>query len=542
LFAPRAAGANAGAPSRYGDAVRWVVVVALIVLSGAACRADATDPETTPAPRAAAAPAPMNLRAVRDPDGTLVVHHGALLSEIDLAEVTSLDLAMSDGDQVGYVAPEDAASTCAAVDLIALAERASKLTRLRISGCQNSIHAGLSAFGPTLRELTLADIDLDGVTIGNLRQLGGLTSLTLNRVALGNDEVKPLRELSLQRLVLQDLAKDSELSTMLDLWPRTLREVQLEGEWAGHNAMLTLARAEALEVLVIRGTRVANFSLNQVKGLEKLRDVTLDGSTFNDNSPLYFRELPLDRFVCNCTRVGDGGLRSLRHSPNVRVLELRETQVTGEGLEILAKLDKLEEIVLLDRDLGAAGFANLAVLPRLRRLELSGSVEDPKLTKLGMLVHLQRLRLRIPELADGAAEELSKLTELRVLDIAGCGISDAGVAPLASLTALEELYLDGTRVTRSGLETLAKLPSLQILSLDRTDVVDAGVLALRGHPSLRELRLDGTLVTDASIETLLSLPALQRVSLARTVVSEAAVARLRSHPTLQAINIDEIRG
>ncbi len=524
---------------RYGPPVR---ALALALLVGAACRGDAPDAEQASPARAPSAPDPVVLAPSTDPSGALVVHHGAQLSTVDLSQTQALDLAVSESDQVGVLGELDAATTCDDIDLLALAERAPALTRLRISGCPSSIHAGLSAFGSRLKELTLAELELDAVTIGNLSQLTGLQSLTLRRVTMGTDSLKPLRDVPLTTVVLQDLAKDSDLSMMLDLWPKTLQHVTLEGEWAGHNAMLTLARADALETLQLRGTRIANFSLNQIKGLEHLRELTLEGGSFNDNTPILFRDLPIERFVCTCRRFGDTGIKSLRHSANIRHLELRETQVTGEGLEAIGKLDELEELVLLDRDIGAAGFSNLAVLPKLRRLALSGPIEDPKLTKLGLLVHLQELDLDMPDIVDGAAEEIAKLTSLTSLNLADTQLSDVGLARFSTLTQLQELYLDGTRVTRDGLTSVAALAQLRVLSLDRTDVVDAGIEALAGHPALEELRLDGTLVTDKTVETLLSMPQLRRVSLARTVVSHAGVGRLREHPQAVALNIDDIRG
>lgn len=471
----------------------------------------------------------------------MVVHHADELAGLDLAKVEHLDLAMSPVDQVGHLAELDEKTTCDALDLVALAGRLPRLTELRISGCQSSIHAGLSAFGPRLRSLTLADVTLDGVTIGNLEGLTGLTELRLTRVELGPDRLEPLAKLPIERLVLAHLAKDSPLAQLLGLWPRSLKDVVLEGQWAGHDAMTSLSKAAATEVLVLRDTRVGNYSLNQIKVLPKLRDVTFEGNTFNDNSPLYFRELPVTRFVCNCPRVGDGALRTLRHTKTIERLELRETSISPAGMAILPKLEHLEELVLLDRDIGAEGFTALGQLPKLARLELSGDVENPRLPGLGALVGLEELRLGHPQLDDRVTEELAKLTALQVLDLTGTRISDVGLANLGKLRALQELYLGGTRVTNRGLEHIAALPELAVLALDHTDVVDEGLAAFAQHPSLRELRLGSTLVTDASIETLRSLPALKRLSLADTVVTRGAVARLGDHPTLEAIDIEGLR-
>jgi Leucine-rich repeat (LRR) protein len=471
----------------------------------------------------------------------LVVHHAAELAPLDLAEVVHLDLAMSPADQVGHLAELDAATTCDALDLVALAARLPRLEELRISGCPSSIHAGLHAFGPRLRSLTLADITLDGVTIGNLEALGGLRELKLTRVEIAADSLDSLAALPIERCVLSHLAKDSPLAALLTLWPRSLREVVLEGQWAGHDAMTSLSKAESTEILELRDTRVGNFSLNQIKALPKLRDVTFEGTTFNDNSPLYFRDLPITRFVCNCPRIGDGALRTLRHTQTIEQLELRETSITPLGIELLPKLERLQGLVLLDRDIGAEGFTALASVPGLQRLELSGDVENARMPGLGALTGLRELRLRHPQLDDRVTEELAKLERLEVLDLAGSRISDVGLAHLGKLAALRELHLSGSRVTNRGLEQLAALSDLQILSLDHTDVVDEGLAAFVRHPSLRELRLDSTLVTDASIETLRSLPKLERVSLTGTVVSRAAIAGLADHPTLQAIDIEGLR-
>lgn len=507
----------------------------------ASCKDDEDKPEASPTSEPTAEPSVVVRHAPADPT-RVRVHHADELTPLDLRETVSLDLALSDSDRVGQLAAEDAGTVCDALDLLQLAQRTPKLQTLRISGCPAAVRAGLGSFGARLEHLELVDLELDGVTIGGISQLTRLESLTLVRVTTGTDPTKPLRQLALETLVLRNLDKDSELARMLDLWPRSLASVVLEGEWAGHDAMLTLSRAEALEELELRGTRIGNFSLNQIKGLEKLRRVVLDGSTFNDNSPLYFRELPVTDFTCNCSRFGDGGLRSLRHSAGLVRVELRETSVTGEGLEALAKLETLESLVLSHRDIGAVGFAALAEHPRLHSLELSGTVEDPKLRGIGALVGLQHLRLRHPNLDDRCTTELAQLLALQSLDLSNTQVSDEGLANVGKLVGLRDLRLSHTRVTRSGLEHLAALGSLQTLHVDHTDVVDAGVAALAGLTELQELRLDNTLVTDAVIPTLLTLTSLERLSLANTVVTHAGVAKLEALEHLDAIDIEGIRG
>lgn len=500
-----------------------------------------SSPPPVPAVAGASEAVPLPRTVSNDPT-RVVVHHADELEHIDLALIRYLDLAMSPADQVGFLGEIDPATACTRLDLVKLATKTPALRRLRISGCQGAVHAGLGAFGERLASLELADLVLDGVTVGNLVGLTGLHTLTLTRVDAGPDPLTPLRAVPLRHLVLRDLQNDSDVALMLDLWPRSLTQVELAGEWAGHKAMLTLAKAQALQILELRDTRVGNFSLNQIKLLPQLRDVTFEGSTFNDSSPLYFRDLPVERFSCTCRRFGDLGLRSLRHTKTIRRLELRETAVTGPGLAVLGELALLESLVLLDRDLGEEGFQHLAELSKLQLLELSGPIEDPSMKGLGGLVGLRTLRLSHPQIDDRIAAQLELLTRLEWLDLGGTAITDEGLVGLAGLTALKTLHLDHTRITNRGLEHLAELTALEELTLQSTDLVDEGVTHLVGLQRLHTLRLDRTLITDAAIDTLVQLPGLRRLNLAYTVVTGAGVARLRALPVLEVLELEGIRG
>ena len=488
-----------------------------------------------PALEDAQAPWPADPRQV-------TVHDAADLSRIDLQVVEHLDLALSGADRVGFIdegSPEDG---CAGLDLVELASQTPRLVSLRVSGCAGAVQAGLGAFAPRLSQLELADLRIDGVIIGRLAQLEKLEQLSLRRVAAGSEPLTPLRKLDLQAVRLSELPKDSEISLILDLWPRKLRSVVLEGSWAGHQAMLTLAKADALERLELRDTRIGNFSLNQIKGLHQLREIVFSGSTFNDSSPLYFRELPIKSFVCDCSRLADAGLRSLRHSTGLRKLELRGTAITGEGLAAIEALTELETLVLTGLDVGPKGFEALAKFPKLRRLQLAGELEHPRMEKLSLLASLEALVLDYPSLDDRAMPELAALVRLRTLDLGGSRISDDGLGSLEGLINLESLHLHRTRVTNRGLTSLEDLTQLRVLDLDHTDVVDAGVEHLSKLTNLEELRLDHTLVTDGVVQHLLALQSLRRVNLSHTVVTRAGVTRLQELPLLDTLGLDGIRG
>ncbi|MFO0634496.1 MAG: hypothetical protein U0168_16750 [Nannocystaceae bacterium] len=470
------------------------------------------------------------------PRGALTVYHGSELDALELAEVDALEIAFAESDRLGRIGEFDASDVCTSIDLAAVAGRAKALRSLRISGCP-ALARQLVAL-PRLEQLTLAELELDAEAVAAIASLGALRSLTLVRVGAPEAlALEPLAKLPLQQLELIELPKTTELGRMLDLWPRSLTHVTLAGAWLDHEAMTTLSKAAAVEVLEIRDSRIGNFSLNQIKPLSHLREVLWAGDNFNDNSPLYFRDLPVRRFRCDCPRFGDAGLHTLRLCPRIEALELPRSSVTGPGLAHLVKLPALAQLILLERDIGEAGLETLRNVPSLRRLELAGDVADGRMQGLAGLTQLERLRLHVPELDDRATANIGALTRLQELDLAGTQVSDAGLAQLEPLVELRTLVLSRTRVTNRGLAHVAALGKLQHLQLDHTDVVDAGVEHLARLHDLRSLRLDHTLVTDAATETLLQLSQLQRLDLSGTVVTAAGAARLESLPQLAELRL-----
>lgn len=517
----------------------WLSSVLLIAFSGACESSSETKREAVAPPVLASSkprPEPEPSESwPRDPRD-VTVHHPRELDGLELDKIERLNLALSDADRVGHITDGEG-DPCLGIDPHRLAPALTKLHTLRISGCPAVVQSGLAAFAGRVKDLELADLTLDGVMVGRIGQLAQLEALTLRRARLGTENLKPLRNLGLRELTLVELGRDSALSLMVDMWPKTLEHLELSGEWAGHKAMLTVAKAKGLRHLELRDTRVGNFSLNQIKPLSRLETIVLSGTTFNDNSPLYFRELGIKSFTCDCPRISDGGMRALRHSIGIEHLELLGTTVSGEALASLAELQGLKSLRMSQVDLGPEGFEALSEFSKLTDLDLSGQLVSIKMEHLGDLVHLRRLRLAYRNFGDPAAPELAKLQQLRELDISGTQVSDVGLAALAGLTHLERLRLDHTRVTNRGLTHISMLTRLRVLELDHTDVVDAGVAHLGGLRELEELRLDSTLVTDKGLKHLLGLVGLVRLNLANTVVSTAGVAQLSALPNLQVLGL-----
>ena len=527
---------------------RLAASTALALLLGCGCGCG-EDPPAPAAPSASVAPPVQEevtipaTAPLRVPGERLRVHSARELDSFtDLATILDLDLALGDADRVDFAATDDGSTPCEGLDLRRLAVRLPELRRLRISGCQAAVHAGLDSFA-ALDELELVDLVLDGVTMGRLLSLPTLKTLRLTRVTPGSESHGMLRGLEIERLALRELAPESPLAELFGLI-RSLRAIELHGSWAGHKTMLKVAKADRLRELVLRDTDIGNFSLNQVKGLEHLSVVDLRGSTFNDKTPLYFRDLPLTSFTCACPNLGDNGLRSLRHVKDLRRLQILSSRIASASEENLGEFKALEALTFHGPDPGQAGFAALAGIEGLRELELEiepGELSDPALRGLGELSGLRKLILRSAEIDDRIAPQLGKLHALEVLELGGTSISDATLTAVAEMPQLERLILHHTRVTNRGLVNLKGLGKLRVLELDHTDVVDAGVAHLSSLRELRELRLDATLVTDRSIDTIVGLSQLVRLNLADTVVSSAGAARLQELESLESVNLARTR-
>ncbi|MFY0536279.1 leucine-rich repeat domain-containing protein [Nannocystis pusilla] len=489
-----------------------------------------------------AAPEP---ERVPPPPEKLVVSHPRELAELDLGRLVSLDLALSPEDRRERASQLrddlDYDHACAELDLTRLAERTPALRTLRISGCLDAVHAGLGAL-VGVESLELADVTLDGVVMGRIASLPRLRDLTLARVTQGAEPVALLARAALS-LVLRDLATDSGLAAIAgDV--AGLQALTLEGQWAGHDALLEVAEATALRDVKLLDTRAGNFSLHQLKPLTGLSRLTLRGPGFNDYSPLYVRDLPLTEFTCACPNLGDKGLRALGRQPGLRRLVLPQSRITGAGLEELAKLG-LQSIEIRGRDLGPDGLLALSRLPDLRTLVLGLAppltLADPAMQHLGELAGLRTLVLDIPSLGDRVADELGELVGLVELDLGRTQISDNGLRALAGMHGLKVLRLHHTKVTHRGLAHLAGLTQLEVLELDHTDVVDGGVAHLKDLAALRVLRLDATLITDQSLQYLRGMDKLEQLNLADTVVTADGAATLLALPSLRSVNLARTR-
>lgn len=111
------------------------------------------------------------------------------------------------------------------------------------------------------------------------------------------------------------------------------------------------------------------------------------------------------------------------------------------------------------------------------------------------------------------------------------------VAEAAS--AIARLNLAGSGITDAGMASLPPMPALEAIRLDGTSIGDEGIAPLLQSPNLASANFVGTGLTDAGLERLLALPNLRDVFVWRSKVTDAGIAAAKaSHPAVRVVGAE----
>lgn len=117
------------------------------------------------------------------------------------------------------------------------------------------------------------------------------------------------------------------------------------------------------------------------------------------------------------------------------------------------------------------------------------------------------LQIQCKRVTDAFGDEQMELLrplvkQVRWLDLANTGVTDAGIELVAEMSRLKRLYLQNTSVGDEALAAFAGLEELEYLNLYGTHITDAGLEHLLGCPKLKTLYLWQTDVTEEGVEQL----------------------------------------
>jgi hypothetical protein len=196
----------------------------------------------------------------------------------------------------------------------------------------------------------------------------------------------------------------------------------------------------------------------------------------------------------------------------------KRTWLENDDLRFLAECQGLQAIGLGgNQQLNASGLRYLVQLPKLEYLYLGQT----------------RVNLEM-------AIALSQLSNVRLLDLNGCGVDNRCLLHLANMRSLQDLCLTNNAISDDGIKDLLKL-KLQTLRLTETDITDAAVETLSTMTSLQVLSLTENRLTDRSIDSLKKLANLRWLQIDRNPISASAISKLVSLNQLVRLDIHECK-
>lgn len=151
----------------------------------------------------------------------------------------------------------------------------------------------------------------------------------------------------------------------------------------------------------------------------------------------------------------DTDLNQIGTFKELRVLDLRATNIHDEGVKALEKLHGLWRLYLPSFSIPEKRIEEVTV-PGSANETTSMEITDTGILALNELRELRLLRVRGKKISDDSLRIVSTLP-LRELDISYTGVTDTGLTFLHSCTTLKMLCLGNTAITDKGIARLKEV-------------------------------------------------------------------------------------
>ena len=186
--------------------------------------------------------------------------------------------------------------------------------------------------------------------------------------------------------------------------------------------------------------------------------------------------------------------------------------------------------------IGDAELIELSRMRDLRKLNLVYSnITADGVAALSGMQNLSSLSVGKPGVDGSVLESLRNLPQLRTLQLIGIEVTKEQMANVSRFPSLTALCMTSSNVTDEALaEIFADLPNLRHLCLSGTQVTGKCLLEIASLSQLEELQLNHTQINDETVDALSSLPNLRVLGLENTEVSDSAVSRfLEKRPNVE---------
>ncbi|MBS1956494.1 MAG: protein kinase [Cyanobacteria bacterium SZAS-4] len=218
--------------------------------------------------------------------------------------------------------------------------------------------------------------------------------------------------------------------------------------------------------------------------------ISFPGLSADDSALKYIEGNP--NIISLSMRANDISREGFTHLkfPNLKRLDVQETEITPELMTALLNLPKLDHLNLSKTRYTRSSLTQISTLKYLRSLNLCRSnLSDDDCQIIARMTNLEQLRIGFnPQITDKGINALKALTNLTALDLNNTSVSDKGLTVLKSLNKLQDLQLYQTHISDDGVKTLAKMP-LKRLSLSDTMIGSKSIQYLSKMSQIKYLEI-----------------------------------------------------
>jgi internalin A len=232
-------------------------------------------------------------------------------------------------------------------------------------------------------------------------------------------------------------------------------------------------------------------------------------------------------------------LQPLVELPNVKVVDLQQSNVDSETFKVIANFGTLEELRIRIADFPGAAPKHVSSLKNLTFFEASQTnLNNAGLAAVSNSMKLMFCDVRETRVADDGLERVANATELYSLNLGGTKLSSQGLRHLKGLKKLGELVLSETKVTHARMKHLSGLRNLEILRLDYTDLNSSCLKHLAGMSKLVSLSLTDCSIGNAGMKHLAKLLKIKYLWLGYAAITDAGLQQLAPLRKLDILYLD----
>lgn len=217
-----------------------------------------------------------------------------------------------------------------------------------------------------------------------------------------------------------------------------------------------------------------------IKDLKNLTELDLSNVQMDDNLLQTISDLPLERLAL--TGVGtitDNGINNTLYSKltqTLKTLNLSGNQITDQGFQTLISNYQLNQIFLDNNQIST--IPDLSQYPQLTELSLSGNQINGQGLQGLLGSKVVRLTLNNNQITDANIRTITRLPELRILNIANNQLTDKSSRFIAQSPKIKKLNISrNPEIRLTGIEIIAKSHNrLQGLSIGGTGYGDLNYL------------------------------------------------------------------